>query len=94
VRNKPAVQASEGNCDLSTAMLGADWESEVWKLLLDQMKPAEAAQASNPGQALAPAIRGRFQCLTERRYESVQLTAQWPRVRLTGSRPIQGFALV
>jgi hypothetical protein len=74
-------------------MLGADWESEVGKLLLDRMKPADAAQASN-GQALAPAIAGRFQWLTERRYGSVQLTAQWPIVRSTGSRPIQGFALV
>ena len=75
-------------------MLGADWESEVGKLLLDRMKQADAAQASNLGQALAPAIAGRFQWLTERRYGSVQLTAQWPRVRPTGSRPIQGFALV
>jgi hypothetical protein len=94
VRNKPAVQVSEGNCDLSTAVMDADWESEVGKLLLDQMKPADAAQASTLGQALAPAIAGRFQWLTERRYGSVQLTAQWPIVRSTGSRPIQGFALV
>ena len=51
-------------------------EYEAWKLLLDQMKEADAAQASNLGQALAPAIAGRFQELTQRRYETVQLTAQ------------------
>lgn len=49
---------------------------EAWRLLLDQMKEADAAQASNLGQALAPAIAGGFQLLTQRRYESVQLTAQ------------------
>jgi hypothetical protein len=51
-------------------------EYEAWKLLLEQMKEADAAQASNLGQALAPAIAGRFQELTRRRYETVQLTAQ------------------
>ena len=40
------------------------------------MKEADAAQASNLGQALGPAIAGRFQELTQRRYETVQLTAQ------------------
>ena len=49
---------------------------EAWKLLLDQMKQADAAQASNLGQALAPAIAGRFQVLTQRRYDAVQLSAQ------------------
>jgi hypothetical protein len=49
---------------------------EAWKLLLDQMKEADSAQASNLGQALAPAIADRFQILTQRRYDSVQLTAQ------------------
>jgi uncharacterized protein YhaN len=49
---------------------------EAWKLLLEKMKEADAAQASNLGQALAPAISDRFQVLTERRYESVQLTSQ------------------
>jgi hypothetical protein len=48
---------------------------EAWKLLLEQMKQADAAQASNLGQALAPAIAGLFQALTHRRYDSVQLTA-------------------
>ena len=48
---------------------------EAWKLLLDQMKAADAAQASNLGAALAPDIAARFQALTERRYETVQLTA-------------------
>ena len=51
-------------------------EYEAWRLLLDQMKEADAAQASNLGQALVPAITGRFQELTQRRYETVQLTAQ------------------
>jgi hypothetical protein len=49
---------------------------EAWKLLLDQMKQADAPQASNLGQALAPAIAGRFQVLTQRRYDAVQLSAQ------------------
>jgi len=49
---------------------------EAWKLLLDQMKEADAAQASNLGQALGPAIASRFQTLTQRRYEAVQLNAQ------------------
>jgi hypothetical protein len=51
-------------------------EYEAWRLLLDQMKEADAAQAGNLGQALVPAIAGRFQELTQRRYEAVQLTAQ------------------
>lgn len=51
-------------------------EYEAWRLLLDEMKEADAAQASNLGQALAPAIAGRFQELTQRRYQTVQLTAQ------------------
>ncbi|MDQ2901727.1 MAG: hypothetical protein M3Y07_18300, partial [Acidobacteriota bacterium] len=51
-------------------------EYEAWKLLLDQMKEADADQASNLGQALVPVIAGRFQELTQRRYESLQLTAQ------------------
>jgi len=49
---------------------------EAWKLLLDQMKEADATQASNLGQALGPAIASRFQTLTQRRYEAVQLNAQ------------------
>jgi hypothetical protein len=49
---------------------------EAWLLLLEQMKEADAAQASNLGQALGPAIAGRFEALTERRYENVRLTAQ------------------
>jgi DNA repair exonuclease SbcCD ATPase subunit len=48
---------------------------EAWRLLLEQMKEADAAQASNLGQALAPAIAGRFQALTQQRYQNVQLTA-------------------
>jgi DNA repair exonuclease SbcCD ATPase subunit len=48
---------------------------EAWKLLLDQMKEADAAQASNLGQVIAPAIAKGFQDLTDRRYETVRLTA-------------------
>jgi len=48
---------------------------EAWKLLLDQMKEADAAQASNLGLALGPAIASRFQALTDRRYETIRLTA-------------------
>ena len=51
-------------------------EYEAWKLLLEQMKEADAAQASNLGQVLGPAIARRFQELTRRRYDTVQLTAQ------------------
>ena len=51
-------------------------EYEAWKLLLDQMKEADAAQASNLGQALVPAIASRFEELTQRRYQTIQLTAQ------------------
>jgi hypothetical protein len=50
-------------------------EYEAWRLLLEQMKEADAAQASNLGQALGPAIADRFQELTQRRYEAVRLTA-------------------
>jgi DNA repair exonuclease SbcCD ATPase subunit len=51
-------------------------EYEAWKLLLETMKEADAAQASNLGQVLAPAVAGRFEALTERRYQSVRLTSQ------------------
>jgi len=51
-------------------------EYEAWKLLLEQMKEADAAQASNLGQALVPAIAERFQELTQRRYETLKLSAQ------------------
>ncbi len=51
-------------------------EYEAWLLLLEQMRDADAAQASNLGQALAPAIASRFKQLTERRYDNVQLTAE------------------
>ena len=54
----------------------AEANYEAWRLLLEQMKEADAAQASNLGQVLAPAIAGRFQALTQRRYENVQLDAQ------------------
>jgi hypothetical protein len=51
-------------------------EFEAWKLLLETMQAADAAQASNLGQVLAPAVASRFETLTEQRYESVRLTAQ------------------
>ena len=51
-------------------------EYDAWLLLLQQMKEADAAQASNLGQALAPAIAGKFEALTQKRYENVRLTAQ------------------
>lgn len=49
---------------------------EAWKLLLDTLKEADAAQASNLGQALAPAIAKGFKELTRQRYDGVQLTAE------------------
>jgi len=51
-------------------------EYEAWKLLLEQMNEADAAQASNLGQALGPAVGRTFQELTRQRYATVQLTAQ------------------
>lgn len=48
---------------------------EAWKLLLEQMKEADAAQASNLGRALAPAIESRFQALAGQRYQSLHLDA-------------------
>jgi uncharacterized protein YhaN len=49
---------------------------EAWRLLLEQMKEADAAQANNLGQSLGPAIANGFQALTRRRYEAVRLNAQ------------------
>ena len=49
---------------------------EAWKLLLEQLKSADSAQASNLGQALAPTVAALFQSLTQQRYQSVQLGAQ------------------
>jgi hypothetical protein len=49
---------------------------DAWLLLLQQMKEVDAAQASNLGQVLAPAIAGRFEALIQKRYENVRLTAQ------------------
>jgi hypothetical protein len=51
-------------------------EYEAWKLLLETMKAADADQASNLGQVLAPAVASRFETLTEKRYEGVKLTPQ------------------
>jgi hypothetical protein len=50
-------------------------EYDAWLLLLEQMKQADAAQASNLGQVLAPAIAGKFEALTQKRYENVRLTS-------------------
>lgn len=51
-------------------------EYDAWLLLLQQMKEADAAQASNLGLVLAPAIAEKFEALTQKRYETVRLTAQ------------------
>jgi hypothetical protein len=51
-------------------------EYEAWKLLLEQMNEADAAQASNLGEALVPAITERFRVLTQQRYETLKLSAQ------------------
>jgi hypothetical protein len=72
-RLRDAVDAFE-QAERHERELEADYEA--WKLLLDQMKEADAAQASNLGQVLAPAIASQFQALTEQRYLGVQLTAQ------------------
>jgi hypothetical protein len=75
--------AREGLRDASEAFERAERQEreteadyEAWKLLLEQMKAADAAQASNLGQALAPTVAGLFQTLTQQRYQSVQLGAQ------------------
>jgi DNA repair exonuclease SbcCD ATPase subunit len=49
---------------------------EAWKLLLEQMKAAEAAQASNLGLALTPAVADRFTALTRERYQTVKINPQ------------------
>ena len=69
-------------------------EYEAWRLLLDQMKEADAAQASNLGQALVPAIAGRFQELTQRRYQAVQLTAQLATEGIVVSGAVRPTALI
>jgi hypothetical protein len=51
-------------------------EYEAWKLLLEQMKEADAAQASNLGLALVPAVADHFNDLTRQRYATVKLSAQ------------------
>jgi hypothetical protein len=51
-------------------------EYEAWKLLLEQMKEADAAQASNLGLALVPAVADHFNDLTRQRYAGVKLNAQ------------------
>lgn len=72
-RLRDATEAFE-IADRQEREIEADYEA--WKLLLDQMKEADSAQASNLGQALAPAIAGLFQTLTKQRYQSVHLGAQ------------------
>ena len=51
-------------------------EYEAWKLLLEQMKEADAAQASNLGLALVPAIADQFSHLTRQRYQMVKIGAE------------------
>ena len=72
-RLRDAIEAFE-RAEAPEREIEADYEA--WLLLLEQMKQADAAQASNLGQVLAPAIAGRFEALTQRRYENVRLTAQ------------------
>ena len=72
-RLRDAIEAFE-MAERQEKEIEADYEA--WKLLLEQMKAADAAQASNLGQALAPTVAGLFQTLTQQRYQSVQLGAQ------------------
>ena len=72
-RLRDAIEAFE-LAERQEREIEADYEA--WLLLLDQMKQADAAQASNLGQTLSPAIAGRFEALTQRRYDTVRLTAQ------------------
>ena len=51
-------------------------EYDAWNLLLEQMKQADADQASNLGQVLAPVVAKNFETLTQKRYEDVRLSAQ------------------
>ena len=51
-------------------------EYDAWNLLLEQMKKADADQASNLGQVLAPAVAKNLETLTQKRYEDVRLSAQ------------------
>ncbi|MGH9387461.1 MAG: AAA family ATPase [Vicinamibacterales bacterium] len=48
-------------------------EYEAWLLLLEQMNAANAAQASNLGQAFVPAIMEGFRELTRQRYDGLEL---------------------
>ena len=49
---------------------------KAWTRLIDLMKQAESARASNLGQGLASAIASQFQTLTQGRYDSGPLSAQ------------------
>jgi len=80
-RLRDAIEAFE-LAERQEREIEADYEA--WSLLLDQMKQADAAQASNLGQALAPAIASRFEALTQRRSSSPRNSAQkvsWSPVR-------------
>jgi uncharacterized protein YhaN len=50
-------------------------DCEAWRLLLEQMKQADAEQASNLGQVLGPAVASRFEALTSNRYNGIRLNA-------------------
>ncbi len=50
-------------------------DCEAWRVLLEQMKLADAEQASNLGQVLGPAVASRFEALTTKRYDGVRLNA-------------------
>jgi hypothetical protein len=72
-RLRDAIEAFE-LAERQEREIEADYEA--WLLLLEQMKEADAAQASNLGQALAPAIADRFEALTQGRYDKIRLTEQ------------------
>ena len=93
--------AREQLCDATEAFdLAERYEREIeaeyesWKLLLEQMKEADAAQASNLGQTLAPFIAGQFQELTQRTNETVQLTPQHGTERVLLGGPLRSPALI
>lgn len=72
-RLRDAIEAFE-LAERQEKEIEADYDA--WKLLLEQMKAADAAQASNLGHVLAPTVADLFQTLTLQRYQSVQLGAQ------------------
>jgi hypothetical protein len=68
--------AQQTICEAKPLMTEIETQYDAWLLLLEQMKEADAAQASNLGQAFAPVITAKFEALTQKRYGDVRLTAQ------------------